>query len=62
MITEQLINDADEKVRALCVEASSLRYENKRLRFWVYVLLGVSTVFTSMLIYSYYYNKFNLYK
>ena len=37
MITEELINDADEKIK-------SLYSENKRLRFWVYVLLGISTV------------------
>ncbi len=49
MITEQLINDADEKVRLLCVEASSLRSENKKLKLWLYILLGVSTVFFSIL-------------
>jgi hypothetical protein len=55
MITEQLINNADEKVRSLCVE-------NKRLRFWVYILLSISTVFALMLIYFFYSGKFNLYK
>jgi hypothetical protein len=38
MITEKLINNADEKVK-------SLYSENKRLWFWIYVLICVSIVF-----------------
>jgi len=41
--TEQLNNYADEKVRLFCVE-------NKRLIFWAYVLLGVSTLSCLMII------------
>ncbi len=38
MITEELINNADENVKSLCVE-------NKKLRYWVNILLGTSTLF-----------------
>ncbi len=55
MITDQLINYADEKVRSLCVK-------NKTLKIWVYILLGISSLFSLMLIYSFYCGKFNLYK
>jgi hypothetical protein len=34
MVTEQLINDADKKFISLYVE-------NKRLRIWIYILLGI---------------------
>jgi hypothetical protein len=49
MLTDEIINDADEKIKSLCVEASSLRSENKKLKLWLYILLGVSTVFFSIL-------------
>ncbi len=51
MFTEELINDADEKVRSLCVE-------NKRLRVWFYLSLGVLSVLVFMLIYFSCYVKF----
>jgi hypothetical protein len=54
MITEQLINYVDEKVGSLC-------FEKKRLRFWVYILLGISIVFVLILTYFSYRGKFNLY-
>jgi hypothetical protein len=43
MITEKLIDEADEKVRSFCVE-------KRRLRFWIYVLLGISTLFSLIII------------
>ncbi len=55
MVTEQLINDADKKFISLCVE-------NKRLRIWVYILLGILTVLVLTSIYVFYYRKLNLYK
>jgi hypothetical protein len=47
MITEQLINNADEKVRSLCVE-------NKKMRALVYVPIGISSFFGLALIYFIY--------
>jgi len=44
MITEELINNADEKVKSLCSE-------NKKLWYWVYILICVSIVFGIILLY-----------
>ncbi len=55
MLTEVLINDANDKVRSLCIE-------NKRLIVWVYIFLGISTLFGVALIYFFCYGKFCLYK
>ncbi len=44
MITENLLYDAEERVRSLCIE-------NKSLRVWFYILLGISSLFGLMLIY-----------
>jgi uncharacterized membrane protein HdeD (DUF308 family) len=44
MITEELINHANEKVK-------SLYSENKRLWYWVYILIGVSIVLGIILLY-----------
>jgi ABC-type amino acid transport system permease subunit len=44
MITEELINNADEKVK-------SLYSENKRLWCWIYILICVSIVFGIILLY-----------
>jgi hypothetical protein len=55
MITEQLINDADEKFRSFCVE-------KKGLRVSVYILLGISSLLGLMSIYFYFCDNFNLYK
>jgi hypothetical protein len=44
MITEELINAADKKVRSLYVE-------NKMLRLWVYISLGISNLFGLILMY-----------
>jgi ABC-type amino acid transport system permease subunit len=44
MITEELINNADEKVKSLCSE-------NKKLWYWIYILICVSIVFFLFLIY-----------
>ncbi len=55
MLTEVLINDANDRVRSLCIE-------NKRLIVWVYIFLGTSTLFGVVLIYCLCYGKFCLYK
>jgi hypothetical protein len=55
MLTEVIINDADEKVKSLCIE-------NERLRLWLYILLGTSTLFGVVLIYCFCYIKFRLHK
>ena len=44
MITEKLINDANEKVK-------SLYSENKRLWCWIYILICVSIIFGIILLY-----------
>ncbi len=44
MITERLINDADEKVKSLCSQ-------NKILWFWIYILICISIVFGTILLY-----------
>jgi hypothetical protein len=44
MITETLINNANEKIKSLCAE-------NKRLWFWIYILICVSIVFVITLLY-----------
>jgi hypothetical protein len=44
MITEELINDANEKVKSLCSE-------NKKLWYWIYILICVSIVFGIILLY-----------
>jgi uncharacterized membrane protein len=44
MITEELINNADEKVK-------SLRSENKKLWYCIYILICVSIVFGIILLY-----------
>ncbi len=44
MITEELINNADEKVKSLCSE-------NKKLWYWIYILICVSIVFGIILLY-----------
>ncbi len=46
--TENSLND--EKVRSLCVQ-------NKKLRLWVYIFVGTSTLFGVMLIYFFCYQK-----
>ncbi len=51
MITEKLINDANEKVKSLCDEVSLLRSENKKLWYCIYVLICVSIVFCIILFY-----------
>jgi hypothetical protein len=53
MITEELINNADEKVK-------SLYSENKRLWCWIYILNCVSTVFGIILLYIIFKFKNNL--
>jgi heme/copper-type cytochrome/quinol oxidase subunit 2 len=53
MITEQLINNADEKVK-------SLYSENKRLWCWIYILICVSIVFGIILLYFIFKFKNNL--
>jgi hypothetical protein len=44
MITEELINDANEKVKSLCSE-------NKKLWYCIYILICVSIVFGITLLY-----------
>ncbi len=44
MITEKLINDANEKVKSLCSE-------NKKLWYYIYILICVSIVFGIILLY-----------
>jgi heme/copper-type cytochrome/quinol oxidase subunit 2 len=44
MITEKLINDANEKIKLLCIE-------NNNLWFWIYILISVSIVFGIILPY-----------
>ncbi len=44
MITEKLINDANEKVKSLCSE-------NKKLWYCIYILICVSIVFGIILLY-----------
>jgi hypothetical protein len=44
MITEELINDANEKVKSLCAE-------NKKLWYCIYILICVSIVFGIILLY-----------
>ena len=44
MITEKLINDANEKINSLCAE-------NKKLWFWIYILIYISIVFGTILLY-----------
>ena len=44
MITEELINDANEKIKLLCIE-------NNNLWFWIYILICVSIVFGIILLY-----------
>jgi uncharacterized membrane protein HdeD (DUF308 family) len=44
MITEELINDANEKVKLL-------RSENKKLWYCIYILICVSIVFGVILLY-----------
>ena len=53
MITEELINNADEKVK-------SLYSENKRLWCWIYILICVSIVFGIILLYFIFKFKNNL--
>jgi hypothetical protein len=55
MITENLLFNAEERVRSLCAE-------NNRLIFWVYVLLGISSLFSLILIYCWCYGKLCFYK
>ncbi len=55
MITKELINAADKKVRSLYVE-------NKMLRLRGYILLGISTLFGLVLIYFFCFDKYYLYK
>ncbi len=47
MITEKLINDANEKVKSLCSE-------NKKLWCCIYILICVSIVFGIILLYFIY--------
>jgi hypothetical protein len=47
MITEELINDANEKVKSLCAE-------NKNLWCWIYILICVSIVFGIILLCFFY--------
>ncbi len=44
MITEELINDANEKVKSLCSE-------NKKLWYCIYILICVSIVLGIILLY-----------
>ena len=44
MITETLINDANEKIKLLCIE-------NNNLWFWIYILICVPIVFGIILLY-----------
>ncbi len=53
MITEELINNADEKVKSLCSE-------NKKLWYWIYILICVSIVFGIILLYFIFKFKNNL--
>jgi heme/copper-type cytochrome/quinol oxidase subunit 2 len=53
MITEELINNADEKVKSLCAE-------NKKLWYFIYILICVSIVFIIILLYFIFKFKNNL--
>ena len=53
MMTETLINDANDKVK-------SLYSENKRLWCWIYILICVSIVFGIILLYFIFKFKNNL--
>ncbi len=44
MITEKSINDANEKIKSLCIE-------NDNLWFWIYILICVSIVLGIILLY-----------
>jgi uncharacterized integral membrane protein len=50
MITEELINNADEKVKSLCSE-------NKKLWYCIYILICVSIVFGIILLYFIFQNQ-----
>ncbi len=50
MITEKLINDANEKVKSLCSE-------NKKLWYCIYILICVSIVFGIILLYFIFQNQ-----
>jgi hypothetical protein len=51
MITENILNDANEKFKSLCDEVSLLRSENKKLWYFIYILICVSIVFGIILLY-----------
>jgi hypothetical protein len=53
MIIEELINNADDKVKSLCSE-------NKKLWYWIYILICVSSVFGIILLYFIFKFKNNL--
>ncbi len=53
MITEKLINDANEKIKSLCSE-------NKKLWCCIYILIDVSIVFGTILLYFNFKFKNNL--
>jgi heme/copper-type cytochrome/quinol oxidase subunit 2 len=53
MITEELINNADEKVKSLCAE-------NKKLWYIIYILICVSILFIIILLYFIFKFKNNL--
>ncbi len=48
--TENSLNDAHEKVRSLCVQ-------NRKLRLWVYIFVGTSTLFGLMLMFFFLLSK-----
>jgi hypothetical protein len=53
LITEKLINDANKKVKSLCSE-------NKKLWYWIYILICVSIVFGIILLHFIFKLKNNL--
>jgi hypothetical protein len=55
MIIGNLLHDADGKVRSLWIE-------NKRLKVWVYILIGILTLFELILMYFFRCSKFYLHK
>jgi hypothetical protein len=44
MISEQLFDEADKKVK-------SLKHEIEKMRFWLHIFIGISILFGLMLIY-----------
>jgi heme/copper-type cytochrome/quinol oxidase subunit 2 len=53
MITETLINNANEKIKSLCAE-------NSNLWFWIYILISILIVFVIILVHFIFKYKNNL--